>query len=63
MPVADNTEATGGLAEATKRFWRVGRVLFGYFLLHEQEKVTRPPGRDPAKMPEKQLIANSTQAG
>ena len=21
-----------------------GRVLFGYFLLHEQEKVTRPPG-------------------
>src|SRR3954451_15294965 len=22
-----------------------GRVLFGYFLLHEQEKVTRPPGR------------------
>ena len=21
------------------------RVLFGYFLLHEQEKVTRPPGR------------------
>src|SRR5438552_9297988 len=24
---------------------RRGRVLFGYFLLHEQEKVTRPPGR------------------
>src|SRR2546430_16640188 len=23
---------------------RRGRVLLGYFLLHEQEKVTRPPG-------------------
>src|SRR5215467_2194196 len=22
-----------------------GVLLFGYFLLHEQEKVTRPPGR------------------
>ena len=26
-----------------------GRLFLGYFLLAEQKKVTRPPGRDPAK--------------
>jgi len=29
---------------AQRRARHRGRVLFGYFLLHEQEKVTRPPG-------------------
>ncbi|TDQ45582.1 hypothetical protein EV696_11950 [Permianibacter aggregans] len=27
-----------------------GALLFEYFLLREQEKVLRPPGRDPAKV-------------
>src|SRR3954467_15610833 len=33
--------APGALRRARHR----GCVLFGYFLLHKQEKVTRPPGR------------------
>ncbi len=41
--------STGGCPGAQRRGPRPsGRLLFAYFLLAKQEKVSRPPGRDPA---------------
>src|SRR3954470_14924655 len=39
------TPAARSEPAASRRARHRGCVLFGYFLLHKQEKVTRPPGR------------------
>ena len=44
--------STPGCPAAQRRGRRQqGRLLFAYFLLAKQEKVSRPPGRDPASAP------------
>ena len=44
--------STAGCPVAQRRGRRQqGRLLFAYFLLAKQEKVSRPPGRDPASDP------------
>ncbi|NQD35663.1 hypothetical protein HPT27_01425 [Permianibacter sp. IMCC34836] len=49
VPEAMLSQRRAGLTEAAEPFLaRLGRVSFGYFSLHEQRKVARQPGRDPA---------------